>query len=944
MRVLPILTVAICILSSGMARGNDKLQIVGQIVDGKTGEPIVGATVQIADTTIGALTNVDGNYVVKKAPEGTHDLIVRCVGYTKMTVQGVIPAEGDGARYDLVLQPETIESGITVTVKGEAVRNTDASLLKERQLSLSVSDAISAEAISRSGSGDAAAALTKATGATVVGGKYVYVRGMGDRYTNTRLNNVTLPSPAADKQIAPMDLYPSALLDNIVIEKTFTPDQPGNFAGGSVNLSTKDLTSSRVMKVSSSAGYNTLSTFKGGFLTSPGGSKDWLGYDDGTRDIPDIFKDGSVTIPPPQGPAKKNDDLARVLDQTAKSFNKNMYPIDGYAPLNQKYSLAYGSAVPIFGTNASLLGSLTYSRNFKSYESGVQARWNLAERNSMHAEQILSDYKSTDEVLWGSILNAKLPIGNKNKLGLNYTYTRSAEALARYMEGPFEEAFLPPIDFQTRVVSYTSRDVGSLQLSGEHQFSSGRGISFDWQFAATNTAEDQPDYRTFSNSRKPISDGDTVYAIQSNQNPPPDRIYRNLNEKNREIDGNLSIPFNQWSGLPAKLKMGSGFLRKTRENSEREFQFQFGGIQPTIDKPEDFFDPSTFGWLDSTGSYNQFGSWYQEITKPRQSYDGKQEIFSLYSMIELPLFARLNLVTGARFERTLMYVHSADTSGQLDNKDVLPSVNFIYKLAKDMNLRLSYSKTLARPTFREFSPSWTYEYATGYIVNGSPVLKRSVIHNYDFRWEFFERPGELWAFSLFYKTIKDPIELGKVEVNNNIMYTNVEDGTVYGAEIEIRKQLDQVHRWLTHMQVGGNLTLVKSRVHIPDAEYETILHTRSNAKDYRPLEGQSPYALNVDLAYVNPEKSASIALNYNVFGERLIEKGKRATPDAYEQPRNQLDLTLSKGIYHGMTLKGAVKNILNASYRVTQKFDSEEYIRQEHKLGKEVSLGLSYEL
>jgi outer membrane receptor protein involved in Fe transport len=935
----------ICLTSIALATGADKLQIVGKIVDGKTGEPIVGAAIQLADTSIGALTDIDGNYVIRKTPEGVYDLIVRCVGYSKLRVEGVIPREGDDARYDLVLQQETIKTGIIVTVKAEAVKNTEAALLKERQFSIAVSDAISTEAISRSGSGDAAAALKKVTGATVVGGKYVYVRGMGDRYTNTRLNNSTLPSPAADKQIAPMDIFPSELLDNVVIEKTFTPDKPANFAGGSVNLSTREMSGDQILlKFSSSMGYNTQATFNSDFLTYSGGTRDWIGVDDGTRGMPKIFENPDIDIPNPVGKAKRDRDEALLLDEMARSFNSNMYPVDGYAPMNQKYSLAYGNVLPVFGMDASVLASLSYSRSFKFYDNGVVARWDLASQDVMDVHQYLADQKSTDEVLWGTMINTKFPLGNKHKVGVNYIYTRNAESQARYLEGPFQEAFSPPTDFQTRVLKYTSRDVGSLQFTGDHKFSTGRAVNLDWKFSITNTSEDEPDFRTFSNSRRSVGDGDTVWTIQSNQNPFPNRIYRELDEKNREVAANFSVPFNQWSGLPSKFKLGSGFLRKTRENSEREFKFQFGPIEPEFESAEDVFNPDYFGLLNSSGTYYWFGNWYDETTRPGQSYEGEQEIFSLYSMVELPLLEKFTLVAGARYEKTLMHVESVDTSGTIHDSDVLPSVNFICRLHDNMNLRLSYGRTLARPTFREFAKLSTYEYATGYIVSGNPQLKGSLIDNYDFRWEFFERPGELWAFSLFYKTIKDPIELGKVSVNNNIKFVNVEDGKVYGAEFEIRKKLDQIHDLLTYFQVGSNLTLVKSEVQIPEIELNTIRNTRPDADNHRPLEGQSPYTLNVDVAYVNPHNSTSVALNYNVFGERLVEKGRRATPDAFEQPRHQLDLTFSKGIWYGLTLKSGVKNILDSTYRVTHAYQGEKYTRREHKLGREIAFGVSYEI
>jgi len=943
--LLLVLLVSV-LVASGAAYGakKDGFQISGKLIDAQTGEPVVGGAIQIEGTSIGALSDIDGNYVVRKVPEGVHNLIVKCVGYSELRVEEVTVGEGETPKLDLTISPETIETGITVTVKAERVRNTEASLLKERQLSLVVSDAISSETISRSGSGDAASAVKRVTGASIVGGKFVYVRGLGDRYANTKINGSPLPSPDPDKQSVPMDVIPSGLLDNIVVEKTFTPDKPGNFAGGSVNLNTKQLAGEKFLKFSSSMGYNTNATFKDEFLSYPGGSKDWLGMDDGGRDIPDIVADPSVKIENPVGVAKRDSTAAYFLDEVSRSFNTVMTPQQMEAPLDQSYSLSYGNSFPVFERNMSILASLSYSRSYKGYDSGTIGRWSLPVKDVMYAQQYLSDSKGVDEVLWGTLVNLSIPVSVTQKLGVNYTYTRNAESQARYLVGRFPEAF--PNDnqfFQTRVLRYTERDIGSLQFFGEHQLSKGRAVRMDWQATFSSTNQDDPDFRTFSNNMTILESGDTIYDIQSNQNPMPSRTWRELDEKSKDFNFNVSIPFVQWSDQEAKFKLGSSFLIKDRDHIERTFDMNFGTVEPDFSTPEELFSEGNFGMVDTVSRYYWFKNVYKDDTFKGHTYNSAQEIFALYSMVELPISSKLSVITGARYEKTIMDTENADTTGMLHDKDVLPSLNFIYKLKSNMNLRMSYGKTLARPSLREFAPFASQEYQTGFSLSGNPKLKRTLIDNYDVRWELFARPGEILAVSGFYKKFKNPIERAVLDWNGHTMFVNVDEATLYGAEFEMRMKLDKVHSALRHFQIGGNLTLIHSEVDIPEREMRVRRSMRPDADDKRPMQGQSPYVINLDIGYVNAGSGTSVALFYNVFGERLYDVTLDATPYPYEQPRHLVDLNMSQRVYGGLSFKAAAKNVFNEKVRIVHEYEGEEYIREEHSIGRSFSAGLSFD-
>jgi TonB-dependent receptor len=351
------------------------------------------------------------------------------------------------------------------------------------------------------------------------------------------------------------------------------------------------------------------------------------------------------------------------------------------------------------------------------------------------------------------------------------------------------------------------------------------------------------------------------------------------------------------------------------------------------------------GIVDSTNGRYRFGNYVVDASQMSDNYDGDQDITAVYGMIDVPLVARLRFIGGARFEVTRLNVASQDPAkqkGEVANDDWLPSVNLVYELGSSMNLRAAYGKTVARPTFRELAPFASFDFIGDFIFVGNPNLKRTLIDNYDLRWEWFARPGEIFAVSGFYKRFQNPIERAIVSNNNQGQFQNVDAATVYGAEFEVRKQLDQIAAFLQHFQAGGNLALVQSRVDIPAKEMATIRQLDPNASGKRELQGQSPYVLNVDVVYDNAKTGTMASLYYNIFGERLTEVSLGGTPNIYEQPRGVLDFTLSQRLLKGITLKAAAKNLLDSEVRKVHHFKNIDYVSRRHTLGRTFSLGLTY--
>jgi TonB-dependent receptor len=939
------------LLLSSLAAAQGTGKIAGTLVDAANGEGLIGANVIIDGLSVGAAADMDGNFGIDLVPAGTYTLHASMIGYAKKTVTGIVVKAGETTRLAMTLAPEAFEMD-EVVIEAKLLTNNEAGLLKDRQKSTSISDAISAEDISRSGSGDAAAAMNKVTGASTVDGKYIYIRGLGERYTSTQLNGAEVPSADPNRRAVQLDLFPASFLENLVTTKTFTPDQPGNYTGGSVNISTKSFPDKLTLSLSTSTSWNAQTTGNGGFLTYAGGGKDWLGFDDGTRAIPDALKDPNVEIPD-LSYAFTDEAKAMELDRLSKSFNSTMAPTRSTAPVNQGYSLSFGNQVDLLGQPFGFLGSLTYNRSYSLYTNGTVGRYNLTghvdEVDELTNDYLFADQKGSDEVMWGGLMNLSYKLGAAHEMGFNLIYNRSADNTARYLSGSFPRDLTGNAVYETRSLHYIERELQTYQLRGKHHFEALAGLQVQWIGSMSSNMQDEPDVRYFTDNytiRERNDVVDTIYAIRPSIYPIPSRYYRNLVEDNRSFNIDMSMPFEQWNGLAAKVKFGGAVLNKERTFSER--RFDFGQDRLTYDGDDtDFFSPENMGILESQSSemFFRFGNYVLDATSLSNNYGGTQDILAGYVMLDLPIFNDVRLIGGARYETTQMDVASMDTSlarGKLDNQDFLPSANLLYNLSERMNLRAAYGKTLARPTFRELAPYASFNFVNDFTFIGNADLQRTLIDNYDLRWEWFVRPGEIIAMSGFYKSFQNPIERVIKNVNGEIEYQNVSNARVYGFEFEFRKRLDEVADFLNYFYVGTNFTWTASVVDISSDELEVIRAVNPYADETRELQGQSPYLFNVNLAYQNYDNGTNVSLFYNVFGERLSAVSLGGTPNVYEQPRGMLDLIISQRMFWGFTARFSAKNLLDESIEHVHHFEGRDYIYSRFNTGRDFSFGINY--
>lgn len=943
---------------SNSATANDLYvgKVVGRVVDGETGDPLVGVNVFIQDSMIGAATDLDGNFKLVKLPPGKYAIMVSMIGYSKMVIKDVRVNADDITSLNVSLKPEILESD-EVIVTAKMLHNTESALLKQRQMAVSVSDAISAEDFKRSGLGDAAKAMTHVTGVTAVEGKYIYVRGLGDRYSSTELNGAQVPSPDPERKAVQLDLFPTELLENIVTVKTATPDKPGNFTGGMVNITTKSFPESFTLSFSSSYGMNSQTTFKNSFLDYKGGGKDWLGYDDGTRNVPDLLRDPNVEIPD-IGSAFTDPDKAKLLDALSKSFNPVMAPGPKDGPVNQNYGFSFGNQYLLFGRPLGVVGSFTYGRNLSFYDDGTSARWQLTSSTEntdvLTNNFLLTDSKGKDAVMWGGLANLSYKFRDNHELGLNIMVDQGGESAARFQSGSFVRDLSPEAVYETRVLQYTERKLRSFQARGEHYFPRLHRTRVAWNGSFISSQQDEPDLRYFTDNYTPlVRNGvvvDTIYAIRPSIYPVPTRYFRNLDESNKNLNVDVTVPFKMWTGRESKLKFGGAYLKKDRTFRERRFEFRQDDIHYNGDS-QNFFSAVNTGILESqsTDRFFRFGNFVQEATQLSSNYDGNEKISAAYTMLDVPIFTKLRLIGGLRMESTKLNVTSLDTTkalGNLDETDLLPSMNLIYRVRPNMNIRLAYGKTLARPTLREMAPYASFNFIGDYIFVGNANLRRTLVNNYDIRWEWFSQPGEIIAVSGFYKNFSNPIERvfnpRAAQSNPEIQFRNVDNATVYGAEFELRKRLDVISPILRNFQFGGNFTLVHSEVTIAGDELELKRAFDPNASNKRRMMGQSPYALNLDLAFSSPTSKTSANVHYNIFGSRLSEVGNGGTPDIFEQARGILDFNFSQKIWKGLRFKFAAKNLLDSTYEKSHTFKGQTFPVLRYQLGRTYVFGTSY--
>jgi outer membrane receptor for ferrienterochelin and colicin len=919
-------------------------KIRGKITDAKTGEALIGATVLIQGTTDGTTSDLDGNYSIESLKPGKYVLVFRYVSFTPQIVKDIIVSENGVTVLNVPLQPMSV--GLKqVVIKAQAIRRTEAAMLTIQKKSSNVIEGMSSEQIQRAGDSDAAGALKRVTGVNVVGGKYIYVRGLNDRYSKTTLNGAEIPGLDPNKYTVQMDIFPSSLIANIIVYKSFSPDLPGDFTGGLVNIETRDFPERFTLEAGVSLSYNTNANFNKNFITYQGSSTDFLGYDNGSRNIPSLAN-GKL----PQYPAEKG-----LLTRITTSFNKVMAPENKTAGPNGSMFFAIGNQKTVKGHSLGYQFGMSYKKENTFYQNGEK---NLYHLGGAHDKALIPDHKYNDtqgntEYLCGALGGLFYKISPTQKIGLTLFKNQSGISTARNLFGQQLSDDAGGLYLETRVLSWTERSLNNAQLKGNHYFKDLSGLRINWIGSYTYSYQNEPDRRFFTNSYRPDLSGEYRYSIEPSIYNVPARYYRYLNENNYNFKVDFSLQAGKGENAPT-IKWGGDVVYKNRIFHEKRLDYRFQFSQYVYDgNVAGFISDQNIGlnypgYDPQTGT--NFGLYIQGNPGDdrRNSYTGTQRVYAGYAMIKALLWNKLSLNTGLRFEHTYIYTASNDSTlkpGVLNNNDFLPALNLTWHLKKNMNLRLNGTRTLARPNFRELAPYASQDFAGGEIYVGNSHLKRTTIDNFDVRWENYLSRDELFSLGVFYKIFTSPIELvdNPKAQNTELSWENVDHATVYGVELDFRKKLD-FFALTKNFKININFSYVVSQVAIDSLELAAIRATDPAAKAYRPMNGQSPYIINAMLTYAPARTGWEASLVYNVTGPKLLINVKGGTPDIYEQPYHDLGLVVKKQLNKRFVLSFKAQNLLNAVYKETYTFKSQEYIYRKYRNGRTFEAGISYKL
>ncbi len=917
--------------------------ISGTIMDSWEGTPVPGVAVVLRGSTLGTTTDMSGRYNLPEVPGGNHILIFSKSGYTRATVSDIRVIAGQTSKADLKMKPSFYEME-PFEVISEPFVDQSVALLSDRQGAAAMTDSIGADFFSRAGASNAADIMTKVTGASVVGGKYVFIRGLGDRYSNTTLNGAEVPSPDPDRRAVQMDIFPASAIESIVTTKTFTPDKPGSFSGGSVDVVTKSFPPEFTSQLSIGATYNPQASFNDDFLSYDGGNTDFLGFDDGTREIPTEWGEAgdidtqSLVNDTRSGGGRTTESRTAAADQIialSSVFSPVMAPSRDTSLMKHNFSGSVGDTIQFMKRDLGLFAGVSYSRNFSFYDDGFVGRYERS-GDTLQAFMELNDVKAVDTVSWGSVVNAAYRLGETHEIGFNFLYNRNSEDQVIFQDGFLFG--LEPDTFERRVLQFTQRELQTYQFRGNHEFAKIADWKLDWIASLSSTLQDQPDLRLLQFQRRPSGTVD----VNLSGYQAPTRYFRSVNEDNQNFKIDNTIPFDVWGEREAQLKFGAYYSGSQRLYEERRFEYvsnsspRFADLNQTGD-PNAFLADENLVYVNPGRGSFRFNKYVEE--RPFNNYDGEQDVYAGYVMTELPLVDKLKAIGGARYETTELFVQSSGEragTAALSETSLLPAGGLVYEIVPDMNLRLAYGKTLARPTYREITPISVFDVANREVLVGNPDLTLTSIDNYDIRWEWFPNPGEVLAFSLFYKTLQDPIQKTTATANRQVQYQNREEGIVYGLEFEARKNLSFIRSGLEDFTLGGNLTLVESEVDKGPFDF--------GDGDVQ-LAGQSPYIVNIDLSYHNPRSETTASLFYNVFGPRLFSVGQRETPHIFEEPVDSLDFTLSQQLSENWQIKLSIKNILDPLVKTSYDFNGggEEYLFAAFRRGRSFGLSLTYD-
>lgn len=872
--------------------------ISGLVLDSWTGQPLPGVIITIRGTTLATTTSPDGRYQVRFAPPGEQTLVFSKPGYARATVTEVRVAPGQASRADLALRPEFFEMD-EFEVTAELANDQVEQLLFERQASRSMTDAIGSDMFKNLAVGDAAQALSKVTGATVADGKYAVVRGLADRYTFTTLNGLELPSADPDRKAFQLDLMPSKFIEKMDVYKTFTPEMSGGFAGGSIDIVTRDYPDDFIFELRASTAYNTQSSLRDDFPSTDRGNRDWLSLDDGSRDLPSEIEDQTPT------------GASVYPSETKSSFKNSQFaPVNRDSPLDTGLDFLFGNTHRMFDRRIGYLAGMNFKNEYRRYEETIRT---YDQRGSVTA----IDKRSVSGVFegqWGALVNLSYELSEGHEMKFNFLRVQSARDEALRARG--QDGDVTSVDEGTyvdqSVLNWTERSLTYYQLAGNHTIPELNSVRFDWGASLANTSQDDPDFRIFQFFADPAND---FYSadISSAQPNFPTRYWRELDEIGKAFRGDFTVPVSSYNDQENFIKTGAALNLSERNYYQRGVFASRTGPHPF----QETGDPND--WMaDENLQYVNLRNFIGNL-----SYFGEQTITAGYIMADWAALNWLRLIGGARYESTEISIDTFDLTqnralapGLIEQDDWLPSIAAKFQIRTNLDLFASWSRTVIRPTYREIAEVPIYDVIRNSTYIGNPALQMSESENFDLRASWYPRPGELLSVGAFFKRIDAPIELSSIRNDNSqITYVNYEEAEVRGIEGEIRFRLNRIWDPLDDFLLGFNGAYIESEV--PLTEVQRDNRAPLSADTHRPLYDQPEYILNGSLTWDYDRSRTSVTVSGGVVGRRLVLIGL-TRPDEYMAPAPDLNIFIRQHLGKNWDIRFTAKNLLDPDFEVVQ--------------------------
>ncbi|MBL7872867.1 MAG: carboxypeptidase-like regulatory domain-containing protein [Cyclobacteriaceae bacterium] len=896
--------------------------IKGTLRDETTGDGLIGANILIEGTGTGSSTDIEGNFIIPKVKAGTYNLVLTSISYASKTIAvNVYPDQTTVVSSSLKEDVQELE-GVLVT--GKRQTNTDVSVISELKKADLVAVGISSQQIRMSQDRDAAQVIRRVPGVTIVGNRFINVRGLSERYSTVMLNGIIAPSTEVDSKAFSFDLIPSSMLDRMLVFKSGSAELPGEMAGAIVNIHTKNMVEENAMSLSVSGSFRNGTTGKSAALGQGKGSLDWFGKDDGTRALPAAFPSQNLRIFS-QNPSDQN--ISSLINAT------NLLP--------NFWGSRSVTAMPDFRVNFDLarvgklgtkklenISSLSYSTTNQVIEN-EQNYYDFFDEAAQKspARYQFHDVRFTQTNRIGALSNFTLELSPLHRIEFRNFYNQQGQNQSTFRTG-IENA--QGFEVKNQSFNYNERSIYSSQLSGKHSLSD--AINVNWIFGYNTTNANQPDYRRIRSQRSSGStDGFSIVIPPGASSFDAGRFYSELNEQTISATGNIEWKLNPAMEENRQTKVTAGYYVEQKNRAFDARWLSYKWLNPSvIDNSlllrsfDQLFVPENLGtrFILEEGT-NEGPDLYDK-------YDGNNRLIAGYVGMVTPFADKFRLSAGMRVENNVQQIDVYDPNGlkkRVTDSPVtvpMPFFNLSYNMTEKMLVRIAYSKTVNRPVFRELAPFNYYDFDRNADIVGNPDLKTAQIDNIDLRWEMYPSNAEFISLGVFYKHFKNPIEQ-YLSPGSNLRYgyTNADQATNYGVEAELRKSLEGAtgSNFMNKLTFVFNGALIKSKIELPAS--------LDNLDMDRAMQGQSPYVVNTSLYYNDFSHGLQMSVQYNVFGKRIYAVGdKDLNPSQYEMARNQIDLTITKTVSQHFELKFGIQDLLNQRYRLVQDSNRDKKITQ----------------